>query len=279
MTNTPPSLEFCTRHPQQVTGRHCTRCGRPACNECLTQADVGSHCADCVRAARPPAADRIKFWNAQQSHRVTRGIIAINVLTYLWVITGNSSVSLRQLGINSHEYDLALAKIFLQNGEWYRIISSGFLHYGLIHIAMNMFLLYQLGQLLEPSLDRGRFLLLYFAALIGGSAGAIALSPNALTGGASGAVFGLMAAATVGLHQRGINPFKTGIGGTLILNLLITFTIPGISIGGHLGGAITGAVLGYIMLEPRWNRSLAWIGWVAPIAVSALLVTYVYTLT
>ena len=130
---------------------------------------------------------------------------------------------------------------------------------------MNMFLLWQLGQLLEPALDRGRFALLYFAAMLGGSVGALALSPNALTGGASGAVFGLMAAAAVGLQQRGVNPMKTGIGGTLVLNLLITFTIPGISVGGHVGGALMGAAVGYVMLEPRWNRNAAYVAWVAPI--------------
>ena len=75
-----------------------------------------------------------------------------------------------------------------------------------------------------------------------------------------------MAAAAVGLHQRGVNPMKTGIGGTLILNLLITFTIPGISIGGHVGGALMGAAVGYAMLEPRWNRTASWIAWAAPIA-------------
>jgi membrane associated rhomboid family serine protease len=168
--------------------------------------------------------------------------------------------------INGRELDMALSLYFIDNGEWYRLISSGFLHYGLFHVGMNMFLLWQLGQLLEPALNRGKFTLLYFAAMFGGSAGALALSPNALTGGASGAVFGLMAAAAIGLQQRGVNPMKTGIGGTLILNLLITFTIPGISIGGHVGGALMGAAVGYAMLEPRWNHTAAWIAWAAPVA-------------
>ena len=77
------------------------------------------------------------------------------------------------------------------------------------------------------------------------------LQPNGLTGGASGAVFGLMAAAAIGLHRRGVNVFQTGIGTVLILNLVITFTIPGISIGGHLGGAIAGAICGFVILAPR----------------------------
>ena len=264
MSFPPPILEYCTRHPDTATGRHCTRCDRPACNQCLTQVDVGSHCADCIKSARPAVRERIRFWNASQPLLITRSIIVINVLFFLWVTLG-STVLTNGGAINERELNMALSQYFIDNGEWYRLVSSGFLHYGIIHVGMNMFLLWQLGQLLEPALDRGRFALLYFAAMLGGSVGALALSPNALTGGASGAVFGLMAAAAVGLQQRGVNPMKTGIGGTLVLNLLITFTIPGISIGGHVGGALMGAAAGYAMLEPRWNRNAAYVSWVAPI--------------
>ena len=109
---------------------------------------------------------------------------------------------------------------------------------------MNMFILWQLGQLIETGLGRTRFAMIYFASLLGGSAGALLLSPNALTGGASGAVFGLMGAAAVILHRRGVNVMRTGIGTTLILNLVITFALPGVSIGGHLGGVLIGALIG-----------------------------------
>ena len=241
MTNIPPPLEFCTRHPDVATGRHCTRCERPACNDCLTPAPVGSHCADCVRSARPSTATRARYWNASQNVLVTRTLIAINVIVYLWTITGN------------HESDLGLQRLYIDRGEYYRIITSGFLHFNVLHIGMNMFLLWQLGQLLEPAMGRIRFTLLYFICMVGGAIGALVLEPNALVGGASGAVFGLMAAAAVGLHQRGINPMRTGIGTTLILNLVITFTIPDISVGGHLGGALTGAAVGYALLKPRWR--------------------------
>ena len=265
MSFPPPILEFCTRHPDVATGRHCTRCNRPACQQCLTQADIGSLCIDCLRRARPAARERIRFWNAAQSVLVTRAIIALNAVIFVWVLFGTD----RYIGggvINGRELDMALSQFFIDKGEWYRLISSGFLHFGLLHVGMNMFLLWQLGVLLEPALGRGRFALLYFVSMLGGAVGALALSPNALTGGASGAVFGLMAASAVGLQQRGINPMKTGIGATLILNLLITFTIPGISVGGHLGGALMGAAVGYAMLEPRWNRDNPWIGWAAPLA-------------
>ncbi len=274
MSFPPPILEYCTRHPDTATGRHCTRCGRPACNQCLTQVHVGSHCVDCIKSSRPPVTERIRFWNAAQPLLITRVIIAVNVFLFLWVTMG-STVLTNGGAINGRELDMALSQYFIDNGEWYRLVSSGFLHYGLIHVGMNMFLLWQLGQLLEPALDRGRFALLYFAAMFGGSVGALAFSPNALTGGASGAVFGLMAAAAVGLQQRGVNPMKTGIGATLILNLLITFTIPGISIGGHVGGALMGAVVGYAMLEPRWNRTAAWVAWTAPVVGMVASVVFI----
>lgn len=229
---------------------------------------MGSHCADCVRAARPPAKERLRRSYAVQQIIATRVLIALNVFVFLWTLMGTGSLDQRQ-------FDLGLSLSFVQNGEWYRLVSSGFLHFGLLHIGMNMLLLWQLGQLLEPALGEWKFSLLYFASMFGGAAGALLLTPNGLTGGASGAVFGLMAAAAVGLQQRGINPMRTGIGTTLILNLLITFMIPGISIGGHVGGALAGAVVGYAMLEPRWTRSSPAIAWVAPLVVMLACVAFI----
>jgi membrane associated rhomboid family serine protease len=229
-----------------------------------------------VRRARPATSERIRFWNAAQPVLVTRLIIAVNVIAYVWVLTGTRLSSVAG-SINSNELDMGLSQIFIDNGEWYRIISSGFLHFGLIHVGMNMLLLWQLGQLLEPALGRARFTLLYFTAMVGGATGALLMNPNGLTGGASGAVFGLMAAAAVGFQQRGVNPMRTGIGATLMLNLLITFAIPGISIGGHLGGALVGGVIGYAMLEPKWQRDAPWIAWVAPVICIASSLLFIST--
>ena len=150
---------------------------------------------------------------------------------------------------------------------WYRLVTSGFLHFGVIHLAVNMYFLYVLGPMLEPALGRVSFILLYMASLLGGSLGVVLFDSGGVTAGASGAVFGLLAAATVGLWRRGINPFSTGIGAALVLNLFITFAIPGISIGGHLGGAIAGAVCGAVMLAPAHQRGPAWATRATPIAV------------
>ena len=187
----------------------------------------------------------------------TKVLVAINVAVYLWVLAGPDMFT-GAGSINPREFDLGLSKVFIDDGQWYRIVTSGFLHFSIFHIAMNMLLLWQLGQILEPMLDRVRFLLLYFGAMFGGAAGALLLQPDGLTGGASGAVFGLMAAVTVAYKRRGINPMDTGIGTLLVINLVITFLIPGISVGGHLGGALTGAGIGYVMLAPRRTMRADW---------------------
>ena len=262
----PPVLAHCYRHPDRETGRSCTRCGKPACGDCLVQVSVGSQCLDCIKAARPDVKTRAKFWNARQPTLVTYVLIAINVAVYIWTVAADQSFE-GGSRIPHGDYTLALAKPFIQDGQYYRLISSGFLHYSIFHIGMNMLLLFQLGQLLEPAVGRVRFGLLYFASLLAGSFGALMLQPNGLTGGASGAVFGLMAAAAVGLHRRGVNVFKTGIGTVLILNLVITFTIPGISVGGHLGGAIAGAICGFVILAPRHAVLPNWASYATPIAV------------
>jgi membrane associated rhomboid family serine protease len=261
----PPALAHCYRHPDRETGRSCTRCGKPACGECLVQVSIGSHCLDCIKAARPDVKTRAKFWNARQPTLITYSLIAINIAVYLWTVSANQTID---PGRGPHgDLTLALDKFDLHSGDYYRLVSSGFLHYGLFHIGMNMLLLFQLGQLLEPAIGRVRFGLLYFASLLGGSLGALLLQPNGLTGGASGAVFGLMAAAAIGLHRRGVNVFKTGIGTILVLNLVITFTIPGISVGGHLGGAVAGAICGFVMLAPRHAVLPKWASYATPIAV------------
>jgi membrane associated rhomboid family serine protease len=123
--------------------------------------------------------------------------------------------------------------------------------FGFLHIATNMFSLYILGSLLEPAVGKLRFGLIYAVSLLAGSFGALVLTPNGFTVGASGAIFGLMGAALVVMRNRGISPMESGLGLWIGLNLLITFTIPGISIGGHIGGLIGGALAGAVLFDFR----------------------------
>ena len=246
------------------------------------QASVGSHCVDCARAARPDVATRVKFASSRVLTPVTYTIIAINVLVFLWM--GVKDPKSFGGGITQAHANLGLSRNILKYGvaytdgshdpthQWYRLVTNEFIHFGFFHIGMNMLLLFQLGNLLERALGGKKLALMYFASLLAGSLGVIVVNTPGITGGASGAIFGLMAGAAVGLHRRGVNIFSTGIGTTLVLNLVLTFTISGISFGGHIGGGIGGAICGWVMLAPGWKPVPKWATWATPIAVAVLSV-------
>lgn len=232
-------------------------------------------------------ATRARFWSARQPILVTSILIAVNIAVFVYVTLQDPS-SLGSRGITKGQAQLGLSAGVIENGGvlrlpdgglyvaepggWYRLVTSGFLHFGIIHLGFNMYLLYMLGQMIEPVVGRVRFALIYLAALLGGSAGAMLLQPNALHGGASGAVFGLMGAAFVGYRMRGVNPFHTGIGMLLVLNLLITFAIPGISIGGHLGGFVAGLVCAAVTLAPGHKGYPLWATYATPVVVAVVAV-------
>jgi membrane associated rhomboid family serine protease len=222
----------------------------------MRQASVGFHCPECTRSS---GQKTVRPGQLSTKPVVTHVLIALNLAVFVAGMGGGlgtrQSVTvdggLIGLGRLSNGQLIGVAE-----GEWWRMITSGFLHANLIHIGFNMWVLYQLGQLLEPTLGRLRFALVYVVAMLCGAFGVLLLDPNHLTVGASGAVFGLMGAAVAAFRSRGINPFDTGLGGAIAFNLLITFTIPGISIGGHVGGLIGGFVAGWILLDagPRYLR-------------------------
>jgi membrane associated rhomboid family serine protease len=250
------------------------------------QAAVGSHCADCAKAARPDVRTRARFWSARQPAMVTMGLMLLNALIFVYVtvrdpqsLGGRLTVGHAELGLHQGALgDGLLVRLYdgsvysTDGGDWYRLITSGFLHFGIIHIAFNMYLLYMLGQMLEPAIGRVKFLLVYLAGLLGGSAGSLLVDGNALAGGASGAVFGLMGLAFVGYYLNGANPLNTSIGTLLLMNLFITFAFPRISIGGHLGGAAAGALCALAVMAPRHRQLPRWAGYVTPIAISSLSV-------
>jgi len=202
---------------------------------------------------------------------VTYALIAINVLAFIAELASGSSATSR--GSGTIIQDGALYGPDVADGEYWRLVTSGFLHAGFIHIAFNMYFLYALGTQLEPAVGKARFAVLYFTSLLCGSFGALLLSPDTFTVGASGAVFGLMGGAVIALRARGINPRDTGLVMLIVLNLGITFIIPGISIGGHLGGLIGGAVAGFLLFEigERMGRDvIAYIG-CAALAAAAVV--------
>src|SRR4051812_48029539 len=189
-------MAVCYRHPNRETGVACSNCGRPICPDCMTPTQVGMRCPECSKQTTPVR-------NLRTTHDrpvVTIGLIAVNVLVYL-----GSSTNGRILA------DFGLFGPSVANGEWYRLVTAGFLHGGILHIAFNMYILWWLGNLLEPALGPVRFAAVYFTSLLAGSFGALLLSPESLTVGASGAVFGLMGAALVMQIARGVDPMQGGI--------------------------------------------------------------------
>ena len=240
--------------------------------DCLVQAAVGSHCLECAKAAQPDVRTRAKFWSAGQPALVTIILITINVAVFVYSVVRDPAAI--GASITQTHVDLALYGPAVEQGDWYRMITSGFLHYGIVHLAFNMYLLYILGQMLEPAIGRVRFLLVYLAGLLGGSAGALILSPNSLSAGASGAVFGLLGLAFVGYYLNGINPLSTGVGTLLLLNLGLTFLWSGrISVGGHVGGMLAGAVCALAVMAPAHRRVPAWLTYALPVAVMITSVT------
>jgi len=242
-----------------------------------------------VKAARPDIKTRAKYWQAGKPAIVTMTLIGINVAVFvgLGLLYGIGEM-LGGARTEAHARFALLGgalngtggligtgggdAILSSGNEWYRLITSGFLHYGIIHLAFNMYILYMLGNMLEPQLGRVKFLSIYIASMLGGSAGAVILQPNGLAAGASGAVFGLLGAAAVGMWHQGINPFSTGVGRLLLLNLAFTFLWPNISIGGHLGGAVTGAICAFVMMAPGYKNYPRWAAHITPAVISVVAV-------
>jgi len=183
---------------------------------------------------------------------LTYVLIGIMVLIGLGsVLSGASTTGGGGLGGSALLDDGSVSRATIADDEYWRLITAGFLHAGMFHLLFNMFALYVLGTLLEPAVGRFRFALIYFVSLLAGSFGALLLEPNSPTVGASGAIFGLMGAAVIVMRNRGLSPMESGLGFWILLNLIITFTVPNISIGGHLGGLIGGGLAALLLFDLR----------------------------
>lgn len=238
-------MEVCYRHPKRETGVRCSNCERPICPDCMTSTPVGMRCPDCARQSTKVRTMR----SLTNDPTLTYVLVALNVLIGLGALIGGN-VGSSGGGLTDA---LELSRAQLADGDLYRLVTNGFAHRGLFHLAANMLALWILGSMLEPALGRPRFALLYFVALLCGSLGVLLYGPEQ-SAGASGAVFGLMGAAAVIARSRGLSLMESGLGLWLGLNLLITFTIPNISIGGHIGG-LAGGALAALVLEELPHRA------------------------
>jgi membrane associated rhomboid family serine protease len=229
----------------------------------MTPAAVGLRCPD--HAGKPQGVQKVtravSGVRSQRTNLVTLILIGINVAVVVAEFASSSSADF----LNNSIYERGALFASLVNsqgqlvgvahGEWYRLFTAMFLHASFFHIALNMYSLYFVGTIMEQVIGGWRFLLLYVASGIAGSAGALFLSPQTPTVGASGAIFGILGGLLV-LEQKRHIASGGQIAGLIVLNLVITFAFrSSISVGGHVGGLIGGAALMWAML--RFRRSTA----------------------
>lgn len=216
----------------------------------MRSASVGFQCPECTKEGTKQQSAAVRKVQRQNQPYLTFVLVAISVAVFLLDQVWTANITFGNWG-NQPVLNMegSLYGPNVAAGDWWRPITVGFVHGNVIHVGFNMLLLYLLGQMLEPALGRIRYLALFLVSLLGGSALILLLNPDQQTVGASGAVFGLMGAAFIGMHSRGINPFQTAIGPLLLMNLIFTFIIPGVSIAGHIGGLVAGAIAGCIVFE------------------------------
>ncbi len=261
----------CWWHPDRQTGLRCTRCERPACPDCLREASVGYQCIDCVQAGRrQQRAQQSSYRKSGFGYRTIAGarasahavvtpvVIALNVLVYVVTaaqaqsVMGNADADVFQHGV--------LLPPAVAVGDWWRLLTAGFLHYGPVHLAVNMLALWLLGRDLELLLGKVRYSTVYLLALVGGGV----------------AVYGILGGVLVAVLRLKLN--LAPIIGIIIINLVISVSIPQISLLGHLGGLVAGAALTAAMVyAPEARRVL--VQSAAALIVAALLVAGVVVRT
>lgn len=285
----------CYRHPSRVTYLRCSRCNRPICPDCMHEAAVGQHCPECVAAARRGSRQaRTVFGGtlAGQHGHVTKTLIGLNIAVAVVVIaTAGGAIGSALLGaltpgllwgamqtgpfaaVEIVGDQLRIAPGGVAEGEYHRLLTSMFLHFGIFHLLVNMWAIWVVGGALEPMLGRIRFLALYLVSGLGGSVATYLfvapLVPGGgatISAGASGAVFGLFAAFYVLMRRLGRDTSMITM--ILIINLVLTFVIPFISIWGHLGGLVTGGVLAIgLAYAPRQTRTVVQVAAVIGVVV------------
>ncbi|WP_418154881.1 rhomboid family intramembrane serine protease [Actinoalloteichus caeruleus] len=265
--DTTPRPPGCFRHPDRETWLRCTRCERPACPACLREAAVGSQCVECVSAGQRDVRRPVTVAGARVATKpvVVPVLLAINVLVFV------ATAILARDPMNNANSELfaqwSLWPPQVAAGEWWRLLTAGFLHIGPFHLLVNMYALWILGRDLESLLGRLRFVAVYLVSLFGGSIAVFLLgSMQTSVAGASGAVFGLMGGVAVAALRLKVNPRQALL--LIGINLVISVLIPGISLLGHLGGLLVGSLAtAGMVFAPRERRTAVQVGTIVGILV------------
>jgi membrane associated rhomboid family serine protease len=283
-----PVRQECYRHPGRETGVRCTRCDRPICPDCMNDASVGFQCPECVkegrksvRAVRTAVGGRV----SRDPGQLTRVIIGLNIVVFIASgaffvgLSGPTSDVTIRFALVGHAFSQEFGRIGVATGEYYRLLTSAFLHGGLLHIALNMYILAMMGPVLERVLGRWRFLALYFASALGGSVASYVVNgASAFSVGASGAIYGLFGAYYVIARKMRLD--TSGITTIILINLVFTFLVPIIDKWGHLGGLAVGGLIGVVFAyagRPGRERDLLHAGAAAAAVLVLAVVAVVKT--
>ncbi|HEY2311379.1 MAG TPA: rhomboid family intramembrane serine protease [Gaiellaceae bacterium] len=261
---------YCYRHPDRETGLSCSECGRPICADCANFGPVGVRCPDHATNARRGAAPRIKPPQVRRAPGialstgqapVTYTLIALNVVIYL--IGASQGGTLSQAGNSIFQQGSLYNKMvlfgpYVPHGGWYRLVTAMFLHESLLHIGFNMYALFVIGRVVEQYLGTARYIGLYFVSGLAGSAGALLEAPTVAGLGASGAIFGILGAMLVIEWQVTGSLARGQALWLIVINLGLSFVIPGISWGAHVGGLIGGILV--MLAYAHWRGGRAQYG-------------------
>ncbi|MFF1447652.1 rhomboid family intramembrane serine protease [Streptomyces sp. NPDC058274] len=279
------SLPTCYRHPDRETGIRCTRCERPICPECMVSASVGFQCPTCVRegsgTGHPPTATQPRTLAGgtvtTDPRLVTKILIGLCIAAYVVQQTAGDRFTERFELLGRAYVPLLGSVEGVAEGQWYRLLTAMFLHGSVMHIIFNMLSLWWIGGPLEAALGRARYLALYFASGLAGSALTYLIAePNKPSLGASGAIFGLFGATAI--LMRRLNYDMRPVIALLVINLIFTFGWPNIAWQAHIGGLVGGLVVGYAMVHaPRERRALIQYGACGVILVAVVVMTLVRT--
>ena len=264
-----PDPAVCYRHPDREAHIRCVRCERRICPECMIPASVGFQCPECVREGNKAVRRATTLFGGRVTGDpgwVSKVIIGINVLAFIIQQTSRDFTN-RFLDIGAVPPPPADPVVGVASGEFYRLLTSAFLHGGIVHLLLNMYALWLFGPPVEAALGRVRFAALYLIAAVGGSALSYAFAnPVQPSLGASGAVFGLLGAYLV--INRRLKRDTSGVFVLLAINFAYGFIVPRIDWRAHLGGLIAGALCALaIAYAPRDRRTLVQVGGLVLVAL------------
>jgi membrane associated rhomboid family serine protease len=238
-------MTSCTYHTDRETNVCCSRCEKYICTDCMRPASIGYQCPECASDSTSVirGISKNSYIPNQENNQVTKflSITLISIYVAQFVL-GDILIS-----------NFALFAPSISTGQWWILITAGFLHGSILHLLFNVYILWVLGSQLESILGKKQFIFIYFISLLGGSIASFLFSPfGTYSIGASGAIFGLMGAMLVVGRKKRLDISQVAV--LVILNVVIGFVLSGIDWRAHLGGLAAGSLIAWVLLNATWLK-------------------------